>query len=215
MLATIHNPRELFELIFKHLQQASGNNSTVFFVLIGVLLICGGVYAFAGQRTYKPLLMSSGLLLGAIGGHILFELLDVNVRQQNYAHWGMIVTGASIGLFFGPRLIKVTFFVAGGSALTLLAYPGLQHLKQEYILFLVLLIFVAGGTLALLVQRFVISFATSVAGAYVVAVGAFSLGLKMNLIQSGFHFSIFYVGWGLLAVIALITQMSRKPSKDD
>lgn len=204
------DPKHFLFEIFAVMHRASQGNELAFLPMFLALLACGVVYAFFGVRMYRLTLSMLGFSAGALGVIILFRSLPPDLIQSEGLRLSLLVIGGGIVAFLAPKLLTLSSFLLGGSAIAMTLHPMAKLMNPpSYGYLLLLLGFAAGGFLALLLVRPLMIFATSVIGTYLLLVSAFSAALFLQWITKDFPFFVFQLLWLVIAFFCILHQFQR------
>lgn len=199
----------LFE-IFHVMKRASGDSEAIFLPMFLALLACGIMYAFFGIRMYRVTLSMLGFSAGALAVVILFRSLPPDLLRSEGLRLSLLVIGGGIAAFLAPKLLTLSSFLLGGSAIALTLHPMAKLIDPpSYGHLLLILAFAAGGFLALLLVRPLMIFATSVIGSYLLLVSVFSAALFFQWLSESFPFFVFQLLWLLTAFFCILHQFQR------
>jgi len=162
--------------------------------LLGVLAL-GLLYAFLGHRLLRLMIGLTGFLLAAASAAVLAGWLS---RGHPWVMLGVAVAGGLCGamaLFF---LYRVGVFAVGGFAAAILLHGVLSGRPEAWAPWAVLAGGIAGGLLALLLERPVMVLATAVIGGWAVAFSGAALLLGDALSERLADGSDDWLPWALL-----------------
>lgn len=171
----------------------------------GALLAAGLLYCFLGYRLFRMVLALTGFL--AAGG--VAAVLAGWVSQGNVI--AMVIAGILGGLcgaFALSFLYRVGVFFLGFLGVLLAAYTILQGIETPWRPWIVVCAAVAGGLLALWIERPVMTMATAVIGAWLASWASFFLLLETRLADRvsdpEFAARAMWAVWGGFAVLTAL-----------
>lgn len=181
-------------------------------VLLAVSI--GTLYCFLGYRTLKFVLGLTGFLLaGSVAGGIASWVTEGHLPATAIA--GLI--GGVSGAFAFYFLYKVGVFFLGLLGATLIAHNLLSIRPEEWIPLAVIGLGLAGGVVALLVERPVMTVATAAIGAWMLVSGVASSVLGVERLEDwqpgeAFeeHRALLLVSWSVLAVAGTLAQFATR-----
>lgn len=136
---------------------------------LGVILLATGMlYCFLGYRTLKFVIALSGFLLAATAAAVLAAIV---VPENHLYFFFAVVLGGVCGALALLFLYKAGIFVLGSVGTFLIAQAFLAANSAEWAPWVVVVIGVGGGILALFLEKFIMTCATAVIGAWLL-VGA-------------------------------------------
>jgi len=181
--------------------------------LVGLALAVGLLYCFLGYRLFKLVLGLTGFVLaGSVAALLMGWLTQANLLAMGV---GMLMGGicGAFALFF---VYRAGVFVVGLSAALLIAYNLLNDRPEAWAPWAVVGLGIAGGLLALLIERPAMTFATAAIGAWLSAYGTGMLFLGQERIaQLGAEPSLSQTewvvigGWVLLTLLGTWFQLAR------
>jgi hypothetical protein len=189
-------------------------------VLVALLTIAFGLLnCFFGFRIFRFMLILWGLILGAYAGATVAGNL-----ANGELLWIIIggVLGAIIGAALMSLLYLVGVFVVGAAAGAVLANAIGVALGMDMPTLVVIIVAVAVGIIALILQRVVLILATAFSGSWAVISGVLSLlaGTSLTLTElygeatqageavAGVSPQLLLVFWLVLAVVGAVTQFA-------
>lgn len=171
----------------------------------------GFLYCFLGYRLIKLILGLTGFLLAGISAAVIVGFLSFgSLIGMGVALCIGGLCGA-MALFF---LYRTGIFCLGMLGASVVAYSLLQGRQEPWILWAVAGIGLAGGLLALLVERPVMKLATAAIGAMLMTQAGLALARAKGLLDVSAGVATEstppagpvngYLGWGVLAVWVLL-----------
>ncbi len=200
-------------------QQVSDLSPEQLHGLVAIAVSVGTLYCFLGYRTAKFVIGMTGFLIaGAVASVLVGILTEGHLISVAI---GALIGGASgaMALFF---LYRTGVFVLGLLGSTLASYNVLIDRPETWIPFAILGLGVAGGVIALLIERPVVTLATSAIGAWLVVsgvayflLGSAYLGDYGKSLESN-EATVLLIAWAVLAALGVFAQFvtrTRPPSK--
>lgn len=179
-------------------------------IILAVMAGVGVLYCFFGYRLLKFILGLTGFLLAGSTAAVVVGFLSYgNLMGMGAA---LLIGGicGAMALFF---LYKAGVFCLGMLGATVVAYNVLQGRPEAWILWAVAGLGLAGGLLALLIERPVMSLATAAIGAMLLSQSGLAMARQQGLLdripegatELGESLPpIPYLGWGVFAAWALL-----------
>lgn len=184
---------------------------------VAIAIFIGTLYCFLGYRTLKFVICMTGFLLA--GG--MATALGAYFAHGN--PWITIFCGAIGGLCGAAALLflfKLGLFMLGLFATALAAHIFLLGRPEPWILIAVLGAGVAGGLLAVVLEKFIVILATAAIGAWftVCGLGYFLVGPKfLDIMQEplelGRDRTVVAGCWATLAVAGVLAQFATNRVK--
>jgi hypothetical protein len=183
----------------------------VMLVVAGMMGV-GFLYCFLGYRLIKLILGLTGFLLAGSAAAVLVGFLS-------YGHLVGMGIALCIGGLCGAMalffLYRTGIFCLGMLGASVAAYSVLQGREEPWILWAVAGIGLAGGLLAILIERPVMKLATAAIGAMLMTQAGLALARARGLLEiapgetsetiAGTGAPAPYIGWGVLAVWLVAT----------
>lgn len=172
------------------------------------LLVVGALYAFAGHRLLRLVIGLTGFLLaGAVAGVFGAWLSHGNV----WILGGFALLGGVCGamaLFF---LYRAGIFAIGGLGMAVLLHGALIERPETWIPWAILGGAIAGGLVAVFLERPVIILATAIIGSWLMTyAGAYLLlGEALRGELSGIHVWLIMGSWAALGLLGIAVQSIR------
>jgi hypothetical protein len=136
--------------------------------LVAVGIAAGTLYCFLGYRTIKFVIGLTGFLLaGAVAAVLAGIFTEGHLLTMGVAG----VLGGVCGAMALAFLYRTGIFVIGLLAAALIAHEALAQRPEAWIPLLTLGVGIAGGVVALLIERPVVMLATSAIGAWMLVAG--------------------------------------------
>lgn len=136
--------------------------------LVATMVSVGTLYCFLGYRTLKVVLAITGFLLaGGIAALVAGRLGDENSALMVVCG----VMGGLMGALLFSFLYKTGIFVLGLLSASLIAQNMLVSRPEAWIPLVIIGIGIAGGIVALKIERPVVTIATAALGAWIVVTG--------------------------------------------
>jgi hypothetical protein len=192
-------------------------------ILIALVSIAFGLLnCFFGYRIFKVMLGIYGFLLGALVGALVAGGLAGGQT------WVLLV-GAIVGGIVGAALMVLLYlvgvFVVGALAGVLLANAVGAALGFTMPTWVVIILAVVVGIVALILQRAVLILATALSGAWAVVSGGASLlpghSLSLRLVspsgswkEEGLALSIMLAAWLVLGIVGALVQFRTTAEKE-
>ena len=188
-------------------------------VSLGIGILIGLVQCFWGYRLFRVVLGIVGFVIGAALGWALGLSF---IGEQ----WGAIL-GAILGGIIGAGLLSMLYFlgvfVMGGLLGAMLGATLLGVLGLDQIPWLLLVLGIIGGIIAVIFQRAMIILSTAFSGSWSVVTGiAYFLGagyawsdLPAGLRGMSWHTVAVLLGWLALGIIGSVVQFSTAPEKHE
>lgn len=198
-------------------QDLVGHAGNEHFVLAGGIL-AGVMYCFLGYRLIRVLIALTGFVLAALPAVVVAAWLS-QAHPVAMAVAGFI--GGLAGAAFMTFVYRAGIFCLGFLGTALIAHHLLTATELSWAPWAVLGLGVAGGLLALLIERPVITVATAAVGAWVILISAALLLMKSDLAEtttaqeltSNASLTI-VAAWTVLAVAGTLAQFAtyRRPN---
>lgn len=183
----------------------------VMLVVAGMMGV-GFLYCFLGYRLIKLILGLTGFLLAGSAAAVLVGFLS-------YGHLVGMGIALCIGGLCGAMalffLYRTGIFCLGMLGASVAAYSVLQGREEPWILWAVAGIGLAGGLLAIVIERPVMKLATAAIGAMLMTQAGLALARARGLLEiapggtsetiAGTAAPAPYIGWGVLAVWLVAT----------
>jgi len=194
---------------------ASGANAAV-----AAAVAVGTLYCFLGYRVLKFIIGLTGFILAAISAGVLAGWLSQG--EPIVVAIGALLGGlaGALALFF---LYHVGVFSLGLLGGLLIAFNVIADSPEPWAPWAILGAGAAGGLIALLIERPIITIATGALGAWMVVCGIAHLLLGpefVNALRGPLHVGetrwFILVSWGVLAVAGIFAQFAtyRKPKTE-
>jgi len=200
-------------------------NTTVFAGQLAapVAIVLGIVICFLGYRILKLTLAITGLILGAAGGWAAGMSI---APASNGIALACAIAGGILGAVLCVWLFYLGVFLVGVSAGTVVAAAVFGGTGHQAAPLLLLVVAVAFGILALLLQKFMIVVSTAFSGSYLVVsgishwahLGHGDLPLWFDQLKSGSASPSSYVllaGWLILALFGVSFQYSSGRKREE
>jgi hypothetical protein len=182
----------------------------------GLLLVAGVVLCFFGYRLLRLTLALAGFGVGLALGLALARLIP-GTSQVFVLIVGLVL--GVLGAVLATLLYKVGVFLLGAGAGVLIASVVLAATGWHYPMIARLLAAVAGGVLALILERPVISVLSALAGSWGVVLGAFRLlgwyHVDAAAKSPPANYGLLILAWIVVGAIGSVAQLSKGRGKKD
>lgn len=182
-----------------------------------VAIVLGVFYCFLGYRTIKLVIFMTAFLLAALfGGTVCWQLSQENLTV---ALAGGLLSGVAASLAL-VLLYRLGVFMVGMTAAVLVASGFLPEVTPLVALAIMAGAGIAGGVVALLVERPVLILATAAVGAWLIMAGSaclyygpgFTSLYEQQLDEVSGRF-ILTLGWAVFMIAGAIAQFGSTPKK--
>ena len=182
-----------------------------------VAIVLGVFYCFLGYRTIKLVIFMTAFLLAALfGGSLCWQLSQENLVV---ALAGGLLAGVAASLAL-VLLYRMGVFLVGLLAGVLVASGFIPEMSAPAALAVVAGAGIAGGVVALLVERPVLILATSAVGAWLIMGGCACLyygprfpDVYTQAIDEVSGRLVLTLGWAVFAIAGMIAQFGTSPKK--
>jgi hypothetical protein len=202
-----------FSMRFEALQAGSSQGGLM------LLLLAGLLYCFFGYRLFRFVLGMTGFL---VGGGLAALLVGWLTHTHPVATVAALFIGGVCGAFALSFLYRVGVFLLGVLGGLVVVYMLLQGRTESWAPWAVLAGAVAGGLLALLTERTLMTLATAAIGAWLTVASFFFLllhtyfkpGLEHGSSQPAVHVGTVAL-WASLAIVGAGTQLTFHHKKEE
>jgi len=179
-------------------------------IAVGATAVAGMLYCFFGYRVFKFVLGFTGfMLVGAIAGLAVGLLTEGRLAFVGIA-W---LLGGLAGAFAMLFLYKLGVFGLGALGALLIAHYVLRDRSESWVMLGVLGAALAGGVVALLIERPIMTLVTAAIGAWTLVGCGLFLVHDAGFIESLHGMLgpvdrdlVFFAGWGCLAMMGALVQ---------